>query len=61
LAEVSASSAKARILWSNPTVDRQTVTLEVEAALTDVAPDLDAILVEEVQAAEPKSAAALQS
>jgi hypothetical protein len=62
LAEVSASSAKAHILWSNPTVDRRAVLLEVEAALTDAAPDLDAISLEEVERAEPKSAApALQS
>jgi hypothetical protein len=57
LAEVSASSAKAQILWSNPIADRRAVLVEVEAALTDAAPDLDAISVEEAAVAEPQSAA----
>ncbi|MEK4031947.1 nitrogen fixation protein NifU [Methylocystis sp. IM2] len=61
LAEVSASSAKARILWSNPIADRRAVLLEVETALTDAAPDLDAILVGVAEEAQPESAAALQN
>jgi hypothetical protein len=54
LAEVSASSAKAHILWSTPTIDRRAVLHEVEATLTDVAPDLDAISFEELECAEPE-------
>jgi hypothetical protein len=58
LTEISASSAKARIVWSHPICDPRTVLIEVEAALTDAAPDLEAIFVEEIEAAEPKLAAA---
>ncbi len=58
LTEVSASHAKARILCSHPIGDRRAVLIEVEAALTDAAPDLEVIAVEEIEAAEPKSAAA---
>ncbi|QGN00167.1 hypothetical protein [Methylocystis parvus] len=61
LTEVSASSAKARLICSNPIADRRAVLVEVETALTDAAPDLDAISVEEVEEAEPESAAALQN
>lgn len=57
LVEVSASSAKARILWSDESLDRRAVRLEVEADLTNAAPDLDMISIEEVERASSASAA----
>ncbi|HMK89539.1 MAG TPA: hypothetical protein VK446_07900 [Methylocystis sp.] len=45
---VDGSIATARILWSDETLDRRAALREVERALTDSAPDLDEIRLEEV-------------
>lgn len=62
LEAVTGSTAKARVLWSEDALDRRAARREIEAALTDAAPDLDEILVEEIDRTPPqRNVAALQA
>jgi len=55
---VDGASARAQVFWSEPSVDRRMALREIEQTLTDAAPDLDTITLEEIDRTTPQSAAA---
>jgi hypothetical protein len=57
LENVAGSAAKARVLWSDTVLDRFAALREIEEALTDAAPDLDEIMLEEIDRAPPRAVA----
>jgi hypothetical protein len=62
LESVKGSAATARVLWSEDTLDRRAALREIEEALTDAAPDLDEISLNETDRSSPQqTVAALQT
>ena len=62
LLSVNGLTATARVLWSDDTLDRRAALREIEEALTDAAPDLDEILLNEIdRSSQQQTVAALET